>query len=100
MAISRVQKFKEYRNSLIKEETPVLETPKSSANIEIKSDHLDTTSTLPMDQVINSLNSPEDESVLLRKQRNTRILQIILISLGVIIVIALIVLFGILVWRK
>ena len=27
MGISRVQKFKEYRNSMIKEDCPVLETP-------------------------------------------------------------------------
>jgi len=100
MAVSRVQKFKEYRNSLIKEETPVLETPKSSTNIEIKNDHLDTTSTLPMDQVINSLNNADEESLFIKKQKRIRILKIVLISVGVAIVIAGIIVFGILVWRK
>ena len=100
MAVSRVQKFKEYRNSLIKEETPVLETPKSSTNIEIKSDHLDTTSTLPMDQVIKSLNDSEEESLFIKKQKRIRIIKIVLISVGVAAVIAGIIVFGILVWGK
>ena len=46
MGISRVQKFKEYRNSLIKEEAPDLKTPKSASkelNIESKEEY-DTTS--------------------------------------------------------
>ena len=100
MAVSRVQKFKEYRNSLIKEETPILETPKSSTNIEIKSDHLDTTSTLPMDQVIKSLNDSEEESLFIKKQKRIRIIKIVLISVGVAAVIAGIIVFGILVWGK
>ena len=45
MAISRVQKFKDYRNSLIKEEAPALETPKSSQNTDIEIIGEDTTST-------------------------------------------------------
>ena len=38
MGVSRIQKFKDYRNSLIKEEAPDLETPKSSSNIDINSE--------------------------------------------------------------
>ena len=100
MAISRVQKFKEYRNSLIKEETPHLETPKSSSEIKIESKPQDTTSTLPMEDVIQQLNNEEQESSIAKKQRMKRILQISLIVLGVCLVIAGIIVFGILVWRK
>ena len=99
MAISRVQKFKEYRNSLIKEEAPDLETPKSSSKNDYKHEDTDTTSTLPLDQVIADLNEEED-SVLARKQRNRTILKYVLIGLGVLIVVAGLVIFGILVWRK
>ena len=100
MAISRVQKFKDYRNSLIKEEAPNLETPKSSANNEIEIIGEDTTSTLPMDQVIKSINENEQEEAIARRRRNRNILKYVLIGLGALILIAGIVIFGIIVWSK
>ena len=99
MAISRVQKYKEYRDSLIKEEAPDLETPKSSSKSDYKHEDTDTTSTLPLDQVIADLNEEED-SVLVKKQRNRTILKYVLIGLGALLVIAALVVFGILVWGK
>ena len=99
MGISRVQKFKDYRNSLIKEEAPVLETPKSSSESDQHYDHLDTTSTLPMDEVIKTLNEEDEEAVFIKKQRRMNALKIALFVLAGVILVAGIVVFGILVWR-
>lgn len=100
MAISRVQKFKQYRNSLIKEEAPALETPKSTANIDVETIGEDTTSTLPMDEVIKSINENENELAYAKKQRVTAIVKYSLIALGALLLIAGIVIFGIIVWSK
>ena len=100
MAISRVQKFKEYRNSLIKEEAPNLETPKSSANTEVEIIGEDTTSTLPMDQVIKSINENEQELAIAKRQRTISIVKWTLIITGIVLVIAASVIFGIIVWRN
>ena len=100
MAISRVQKFKEYRNSLIKEEAPNLETPKSSANTEVEIIGEDTTSTLPMDEVIKSINENEQELAIAKRQRTVAIVKWSLIITGIVLVVAAIVIFGIIVWRN
>ena len=100
MAISRVQKFKDYRNSLIKEEAPALETPKSSANTEVEIIGEDTTSTLPMDQVINSINENEQELAIAKRQRTVAIVKWSLIIAGILLLVAGIVVFGIIVWRQ
>ena len=100
MAISRVQKFKEYRNSLIKEEAPNLETPKSSANNEIEIIGEDTTSTLPMDEVIKSINENEQELAVAKRQRTLSIIKWTLIIGGIVLLVAGITIFGIIVWRN
>ena len=100
MAISRVQKFKEYRNSLIKEEATDLETPKSSANTEVEIIGEDTTSTLPMDEVIKSINENEQELAIAKRQRTVAIVKWSLIITGIVLVVAAIVIFGIIVWRN
>ena len=99
MGISRIQKFKDYRNSLIKEETPVFETPKSSPQSETKTVQKETTSTLPMDQVIKTLQNDENEAVFLRKVKRNRIIFIAAIVALSLIIVAGIIVFGILVWR-
>ena len=100
MAISRVQKFKEYRNSLIKEETPHLETPKSSSKTKDDNRPTDTTSTLPMEDVIQQLNNEEVVDSYAKKQKILRIVRLVAIIAGVCIVVAGIIVFGILVWRN
>ena len=100
MAISRVQKFKEYRNSLIKEEAPNLETPKSSANTEVEIIGEDTTSTLPMDEVIKSINENEQELAVAKRQRTLSIIKWTLIIGGIVLLVAGITIFGIIVWRN
>ena len=99
MAISRVQKFKNYRNSLIKEETPVLETPKSSPKSECTASEKQTTSTLPMDQVIKSLNEEDTEAVFSKKRKRDRLILILVLSGVAALLIAGIIVFAILVWR-
>ena len=99
MGVSRVQKFKEYRDSLIKEETPVLETPKSSPKKETVIDQRETTSTLPMDEVIETLQNDEEEVIFLKKAKRKQMLFVIsLCAIGVVLIAGIIV-FGILVWR-
>ena len=99
MGISRVQKFKDYRNSLIKAEAPVLETPKSSPKTETKVSQKETTSTLPMDQVIETLQNEETEALFLKKAKRNKILVIVAIATLSLIIVAGIIVFGILVWR-
>ena len=99
MGTSRVQKFKDYRNSLIKEDSPVLNTTKNNDHLEIKSSNTETTSTLPLDQVISAIEEDESEAVFLKKIKRQRILLYILIGLGLVIIVGLIILFGILVFR-
>ena len=99
MGVSRVQKFKEYRDSLIKEETPVLETPKSSPRKETVIDQRETTSTLPMDEVIETLQNDEEEVIFLKKAKRKQMLFVIsLCAIGVVLIAGIIV-FGVLVWR-
>ena len=99
MGVSRVQKFKEYRDSLIKEETPVLETPKSSPKKETVIDQRETTSTLPMDEVIETLQNDEEEVIFLKKTKRKQMLFVIsLCAIGVVLIAGIIV-FGVLVWR-
>ena len=99
MGISRVQKFKEYRNSLIKEETPTLETPKLEPKTETQQIQKETTSTLPRDEVIQSLQNDEDEAVFLKQAKKKKIIFIASICGIAVLLIAGIVVFGILVWR-
>lgn len=99
MGISRVQKFKDYRNSLIKEETPTLETPKSEPKTQTQTISKETTSTLPMDEVIQSLQNDEDEAVFLKQVRRKKIIFIVSICAASLVLIGGIVIFGVLVWR-
>ena len=101
MGISRVQKFKEYRDSLIKEEAPDLKTPKSASKelkIESKEEY-DTTSTLPMDQVMENIENDGFEESVYGKRKKQLILKYTLIGLGAAIIIAVLVIVGILLWR-
>ena len=99
MGISRVQKFKEYRNSMIKEDCPVLETPEKEEKA-VTNSNRNTTSTLPMDQVIDSLNNEPSEDVFLKKEKRKRVLRIVLIASGLTVLAVAIVIFGIIVWSK
>ena len=98
MGKSRVQKFQDYRNSLIKEGAPILETPENN-NSNAKNYVYETTSTLPIDEVINALDKEDDEAVFIKKAKQRQILFYSLIGAGLLIVIAGIIVFAILVFR-
>ena len=98
MGISRIQKFKDYRNSLIKEDAPVLSTPEND-DLNTNSDVFETTSTLPMDQVMSALNESEDEVVFIKKAKRRRFIINLLITIGILIVVACIVVFAVILFR-
>lgn len=92
MGRSRLEKFKDYRNSILTEDVPVLETTKSEKNPKNSNQKSQTTSTLPMDQVMQALDQNENDEVFLKaNRRKKRILYTILIILGVAVVAAIVV---------
>lgn len=99
MGISRVQKFKEYRNSLIKEDSPILNDNQNNNDLAIKSSTTETTSTLPLDQVISAIEEDNSEAVFVKRARRQRIITYVIIGVGLGAVIALIIIFGIMVFK-
>lgn len=92
MGRSRLEKFKDYRNSILTEDAPVLETTKSEKNPKNSNQKSQTTSTLPMDQVMQALDQNENDEVFLKaNRRKKRILYTVLIILGVAVVAAIVV---------
>lgn len=97
MENSRVQKYKDYRSSMIKDGSAVIEEEP------IKSEETDhnrnTTSTLPMDQVIDSLKNEEINASFEKKEKVKRIILTALIIAGLLILTAAIIVIGIIIWR-
>ena len=99
MGRSRLEKFKDYRNSILTEDAPVLETTKSEKNPKNSNQKSQTTSTLPMDQVMQALDDNDKDVVFLKeKRRKKRILYAVLIVLAVAVVAAIVVV-GIILFR-
>ena len=98
MSETRTEKYKKYRESL----NEVKANSKTSDTIKMReynvvTDKLNTTSTLPLDEVLGEINE-EDESVskkIITKKR----LQIAIIIAAAVLLIAGIVIFAILAWR-
>lgn len=97
MGTSRVQKFKEYRDSLIKEGAPVLNTTQND-DIELGSSINETTSTLPLDEVISALEQENNEADFIKKARKRRIISYAIFGGIVAVIIALIIVFAVLVF--
>ena len=97
MGTSRVQKFKEYRDSLIKEGAPVLNTTQND-DIELGSSINETTSTLPLDEVISALEQENNESDFIKKAKKRRIISYAIFGGIVAVIIALIIVFAVLVF--
>lgn len=98
MATPRMERFKEYRKSMIKEDSAVLvktdeEEKKSS------SDRYETTSTLPMDEVMQAVTQEDREAVFVEKEKKRRVLRYIIPIAVVVVLVVGIVLFAVLVWR-
>lgn len=97
MGTSRVQKFKEYRDSLIKEGAPVLNTTQND-DIELSSSINETTSTLPLDEVISALEQENNEVDFIKKAKKRRIISYAIFGGIVAVIIALIIVFAVLVF--
>ena len=97
MENSRVQKYKEYRSSMIKDDSPVLE-PNPIETTKNDNSNRNTTSTLPMDQVMESLNNDVDESFD-KKAKRKRIIITAAIITGLVLLTIAIVVIGIIIWR-
>lgn len=98
MATPRMERFKEYRKSMIKEDSAVLvktdeEEKKSSSN------RYETTSTLPMDEVMQAVTQEDREAVFVEKEKKRRVLRYIIPIAVVVVLVVGIVLFAVLVWR-
>ena len=98
MALSRIERFKKYRNSLIKEDSTSIQKPvTTNKNVEV--DTYETTSTLPMDEVIESLKEDTRAEDFLKSEKKRKIYLIIIWSSVAVVLVAAIILFAILVWR-
>lgn len=95
MEETRVSRYKEYRQSFIKEGSIV-----SDAQTEEKEEKSSTTSTLPIDEVISAVQNEEKEMVFSSNARKIHKIKLIIkISIAAIIVVGLIIL-GIFAWGK
>ena len=99
MAQSRIERFKEYRNSIIKEGSVTFDES-NEQDIPIESEDFDTTSTLPMDEVMKNVNDNEREAIFINQQKKKKILRIVLTVTGLVVLTAGIIIFAILVWKK
>ena len=92
---TRVSRYQEYRQSFIKEGAIPLETPEDETSLDISS----TTSTLPIEQVINAAQEEEFKITESNKARRNHIIKLVVeIAVAVLVVAGLIVL-GIFAWR-
>ena len=99
MAETRIEKYKEYRGSILTEDTPSLSTPSNAKKGQKDDDSLKITSTLPMDEVMQALDNRDDEVVFLRKHHRRKVILITLGSVFGVLLLAAIIIVGILLWR-
>ena len=98
MSETRTEKYKKYRESL----NEVKANSKTSDAIKMReynvvTDKLNTTSTLPLDEVLGEIN--EEDDTVSRKLITRKRLQIAIVAAAAILLIAGIVIFAILAWR-
>ena len=94
MGESRIEKYKEYRSSITTDGAPSFETPKMNKNSSSeKEERIASTSTLPIDQVIQNLKQEYDEeAIFLKKQKRKKIISYaIAITLAVLLIAAIVV---------
>lgn len=100
MEETRVKKYKDYRDSMIKEDAISIETVKNSETKHSRSEvESATTSALPISQVMGALEESKEEEAFLKKVKRQKLLKILLfVGIGV-VVIGLLVLFGIIAFK-
>ena len=92
---TRVSRYKEYRASFIKEGAIPLETPEEESELDITG----TTSTLPMNEVINAVQSEEARNAKEHDEKRAKMIKIIIeVSIAVVVIAGLVVL-GYFAWR-
>ena len=97
MAIPRIERFKEYRNSLIKEGSVTLKKPDDEEK-KVSSTNYETTSTLPIDEVIQNVSDEDREVIFVNRERKRRILQIVIVASIVTVLVVGIIIFAVIVW--
>ena len=93
---SRVERYKEYRKSFIKEGAIPFDDPSEPTPVDLSS----TASTLPIDEVINAVQDERDKEALIRFNKRNRILSIVLKITLVIFVIAGLIVLGYFAWGR
>ena len=93
---TRVGRYKEYRQSFIKE--GAISTEEQDG--EVKSDFGATTSTLPMGEVLHAVQAENDKVIFSNHARRNHIIKIIVEISIVVLVVAGLVVLGIFAWRK
>ena len=88
---TRVSRYKEYRQSFIKE---------GSITTDGTTDLSATTATLPMDEVINAVQEEEGKASKDRKIRNKKAIKIVIEILVAVLLVAGLIVLGIFAWRK
>ena len=92
---TRVSRYKEYRQSFIKEGAIPLETPEEDGTVEISA----TTSTLPMNEVIDAVQEETNKLDNSKRIRRNHIIKIVVeITVAVLVVVGLVIL-GYFAWR-
>lgn len=97
MGTSRVDKYSNYRNSLIKEGAQVLTT---SSKSHPRTETLGATTTLPLDQVIETIDEENDEINFYKKQLRKKYLTITILSIVSVVLIAVIAIVAIVLFRR
>ncbi len=99
MGKSRIEKYKDYRNSILTEDAPVLETPTFHKNDQPSSVKVQTTSTLPMDQVMQALDENGNDVAFLKQNRKKKIILYTVLTIFAVALVAAIVVVGIILFK-
>lgn len=100
MEETRVKRYKEYRESIIKEDAIELEPTDDKTYIRERRKSSDTTTFLPIEEVCGATEELEEEKRLEKKDRINKIIKTSLIVGGLVIVLAALITIGIIVWRN
>ena len=102
MSETRVKKYETYRKNISKSKSEDIlnEDRKPSSRVIFQTNTLNTTSALPIDDVVQTLNEPTEEEIALKKQRRKELVKQILIIGGLALAACLIIVVGIIIFAK
>lgn len=102
MSETRVKKYETYRKNISKSKSEDIlnEDRKPSSRVIFQTNTLNTTSALPIDDVVQTLNEPTEEEIALKKQRRKELVKQILIIGGLALAACLIIVVGIIIFSK